>query len=123
MVASKKVLVVDDDQDICDMIEFELGKQGFEVKTAPNRDVALQWIILDGMPAVILLDFGMPGMDAKDFIRRLLQLSTRPPRVILMTASGDAHQHARDSGVPEILAKPFDPADLFSRIEPSRRPA
>jgi two-component system alkaline phosphatase synthesis response regulator PhoP len=120
MVARRKVLVVDDDEDICQMIEYELVKQGFEVQTAPNRDVAFQRIILDGMPAVILLDFGMPGMDVQDFMRRLLELTTKPPRVILMTAAGEAHERARAVGVPEILSKPFDPFDLFSRVEPSR---
>ena len=98
------------------MIEFELDKQGFEVQTAPNRDVAFQRIILDGMPSVILLDFGMPGMDAKDFMRRLRELATNPPRVILMTASGEAHERARSAGVPEVLSKPFDPFDLFSCV-------
>jgi two-component system OmpR family response regulator len=118
MAFSKTILVVDDDADICDMIRTELTSQGCHVTCVSDREEALRHIQTLGAPDIILLDYNMPGMDARTFMDTLLEMSIRPPRVILMTAAGEAHQRARGIGVPEVLSKPFDPATLFAHVEP-----
>jgi CheY-like chemotaxis protein len=118
---TKSVLVVDDDADICEIIRTELTAKGCDVICFYDGAAALDHIEKIAAPDVILLDYSMPGMAPREFMDRLLEITIKPPRVILMTAKGEAHERARGIGVPEVLPKPFDPATLFSQVEPCVR--
>lgn len=103
-----KILVVDDDQAICDILGEFLGELGFEVKDARGGLEALAQIERDP-PDVVLLDIRMPGMDGVETLRRIRQVKTTMP--VLMITGNDDVEVAKDTvrlGAFDCLAKPFD---------------
>jgi DNA-binding response OmpR family regulator len=118
MARSQFVLIVEDDQETKEMVAYSLVLQGCNVQTASNRDTALQMMKSNRVPDILLLDYSMPGMPADKFIKELLEISPKPPRIVMMTAAREADHRARELGVPEVLKKPFDLNDLLARIEP-----
>jgi DNA-binding response OmpR family regulator len=117
---SQKVLVVDDDAEIREVVAFALRHHGFDVDTAADRDTALELIRGSGMPDVILLDFQMSGLTAKKFVAELEAFTAPQPRVVLMTAADQADIRARKLGVAEVLRKPFESTALFEQIRKTR---
>jgi CheY-like chemotaxis protein len=102
------VLVVDDDPDICGMLEVCLTLEGFDVLTACNGREALRQLH-DHDPALILLDLMMPVMDGVEFRRsqqRDPRLQTIP--VVCMSARYDARQTAAELGLAGCLLKPVE---------------
>jgi DNA-binding response OmpR family regulator len=102
------VLVVDDDPDICTMLEVYLTLEGFDVVTACNGREALHQLH-DHHPALILLDLMMPVMDGVEFRRH----QQREPRlraipVLCMSARHDARQIAAQLDIAGCLVKPVD---------------
>ena len=102
------VLVVDDDPDICTMLEVYLTLEGFDVLTACNGREALRQLH-DHDPALILLDLMMPVMDGVEF-RRRQQLDPRLNAipVLCMSARYDARQTAAELGLAGCLLKPVE---------------
>jgi CheY-like chemotaxis protein len=109
---TKKVLIVEDDVPICEMLTTALRHGGCDVESAYNRETALK-IIEDGwVPDLILLDYHMPGMTAAAFMEQMV--NRKPlPRIVLMTADRDADALAKQVGLPEVVEKPFDPFDVL----------
>jgi CheY-like chemotaxis protein len=109
---TKRVLLVEDDVGVGEMLTSALRHVGCRVELAHSRDRALK-IIQDGFqPELILLDYHMPGMSAADFMTEIV--ATKPlPRIVLMSADRDARELARNIGVPEVVEKPFDPFDIL----------
>jgi CheY-like chemotaxis protein len=92
------VMVVDDDVDVCGMLETFLGLEGFDVLTALN----------DRLPSVILLDLMMPVMDGVEFRRhQQREPSFRDIPVVCVSARHDARQTAARLGFAGFLSKPF----------------
>jgi DNA-binding response OmpR family regulator len=103
-----KILVVDDDQAICDVLGEFLGELGFEVKDAPGGVEALAQMERDP-PDVVLLDIRMPGMDGVETLRRIRQITATMP--VLMITGNDDVETAKDTvrlGAFDCVAKPFD---------------
>jgi CheY-like chemotaxis protein len=116
---SVHLLVVEDDGDIREALWALLEEEGYSVALAANGKEALAK--LDPLPAVILLDLMMPVMDGFTFLETLRR-DPAPQRaqipVILITA---APRHvAATTGVPEILTKPIDAADLLGTLQRAR---
>jgi CheY-like chemotaxis protein len=102
------VLVVDDDVDVCGLLEAYLAMEGFDVLTAcDGRDALRQ--LGDHQPAVILLDMMMPVMDGVEF-RRHQQCDPRLRDIPVMCVSArhDAAQTAARLGLAGFVSKPFD---------------
>jgi DNA-binding response OmpR family regulator len=113
------VLVADDDPDIVRFVVLNLRLEGFDVVVADNGQDALDKA-LDAHPSLILLDTLMPRMDGYEVCSRLRgQRPDRRIRVIMLTAkSCDADRAmALTSGADDWVTKPFDPADLVSRVK------
>ena len=70
-ILSPKILVVDDDPDICELLEYNFTKEGYEVKTAANGALALE-IAPHFLPDIILMDIMMPVMDGIETGRRII---------------------------------------------------
>src|SRR3954453_5124186 len=119
------VLVVDDDADVCGLLEAYLGLEGFDVLTAANGCEALRQLE-DHQPALILLDLMMPVMDGVEF-RRQQQCESRlrDIPVVCLSARHDARQTAVRLGVAGFVSKPFDldavPPTVRPPISPPRR--
>ncbi len=113
------ILVVDDEQDILDLLEYNLIKQGYEVLTSNNGRDGIQ-LTKKHRPSLILLDIMMPKMDGHEVCRNLKQdndLKDIP--VIFLTARSDEQSEVRglDEGADDYLAKPISISKLMSRIK------
>ncbi len=86
----KKVLVVDDDPDIAELISYNLNAFGFEVMAVASGKAALSHVITQGMPDCILLDIMMPGPDGLETCARLRGLSEAARTPIVMVSARSA---------------------------------
>ena len=114
-----KVLVVDDDVAILDMIRFALEQAGLEVQTATSAYDALLYIN-DDRPNIILMDWMMPGISGIELTRRLRKDSnTEEIPIIMLTArvTEDDKVSGLEAGADDYLVKPFSPRELLARIK------
>jgi len=113
-----KVLVVEDEQAIREMIRFALSKSDFKVRCAADgREALLK--INDKPPEIILLDWMMPNMSGPQLLRRLRKDSvTKDIPVIMLTAkvSEDDKVAGLNAGADDYIVKPFSPKELIARI-------
>lgn len=119
MSTNKKILAVDDENDVLLIIKTALLSEGFEVKTAASGADALA-IIEDFIPDLIVLDMMMPelsGFDVLEKIRENPSLKSVP--VIMLTGVSDKEKirEAIDSGVDYYIIKPFEFHDLISKVK------
>jgi CheY-like chemotaxis protein len=112
--SSKRVLVVDDDDDIREVIGELLDDVGYEVILARDGRQALAMLTKEPLPSAIVLDMMMPGMDGATF--RAKQLADERLAAIPVVAIS-AFGKPRLPGVRETLAKPFDMSALREAIE------
>ena len=114
-----KVLVVDDDQDILDLMEYNLKKYGFSVNTAADGKKAVKKAF-EINPEVIILDVMMPEMDGVEVCGRLREESNFKNTIIIFSSarSEDFTQlSAYESGADDYIIKPIKPKILISRIK------
>ena len=113
-----KILVVDDEQDIVELLEYNLIKEGYEVKSAKNGKEAIE-AARNFIPHIILLDIMMPVMDGIEACRKLKELEELSKTFILfLTARTEEYSEiaAFESGADDYIAKPIKPKALLSRI-------
>lgn len=113
-----RVLVVDDDDVIRQLVSVNLELEGFEVETAVDGQDCLDKIA-NVAPDVVTIDVMMPRMDGWTAAGRLRNdPATRHIKVMFLTACAQADdlQHGRDIGVHAYLTKPFDPAELVRAV-------
>ena len=120
-----KILVLDDDSRIRDLLRRYLSQEGFEVILAEDSK-ALNRILLRDAVDLIVLDLMMPGEDGLSVCRRLRANNDRTP-IIMLTAKGEDVDRivGLEVGADDYLAKPFNPRELLARIHAvlRRRPA
>jgi CheY-like chemotaxis protein len=112
------VLVVDDDPDICALLETFLCLADFHVITASNGRDALQKLrVTVTLPSVILLDLMMPVMDGIEFRRhQQAEMRFRDIPIVCLSARHDARQTAMRLGFVEFFGKPFELDALVAAI-------
>jgi CheY-like chemotaxis protein len=107
------VLVVEDDPDLLALVELLLVDEGYRVRTAPEGRAALAHVEAE-MPALVLLDMRMPGMDGWEFAREFRARYGRAAPVVVVTAAEDARARAEEIEADGWLAKPFDLEDVLT---------
>lgn len=113
-----KVLIVDDETDILDILQFNLNKEGYETRVAENGKRALE-IAKDFKPHLVLLDIMMPVMDGVETCRHLRELPGMDEAyIIFLTARSEEYSEvaAFDAGANDFITKPIKPRALLSRI-------
>lgn len=113
-----KVLLVDDDPDILEFVEYNLRKEGFEVFVANNGEEAIG-IAKKEIPSVILLDVMMPGMDGMETCEAIRELpGLEEVMIAFLTARGEDYSQIAgfDAGADDYITKPIKPRLLISRI-------
>jgi CheY-like chemotaxis protein len=112
-----RVLVVDDEPPLRDLIRMVLEDEGYEVMTATNGAEALARAVAFE-PNVILLDMSMPVMDGRAFVEAYRAKGPPPPLapIIVVTAAGDAATRAVQLRAAGFIAKPFDIDQLAERV-------
>ncbi len=110
-----RVLVVEDDTDIADVLRRSLRNEGYEVRTSGDGVEALD-IAAGFMPDLVVLDLGLPGMDGVEVCRRLRSDGDVP--ILMLTARSETEDRVEglDSGADDYLVKPFERQELLARI-------
>ena len=117
-MSAMKVVVIEDEPDILELIEYNLRREGFEVATATTGRSGLS-VIGREKPDIVLLDLLLPGLDGLDVCRRLRAVeSTRDLPVIMVTARGEESDVVLGLGVgaDDYIHKPFSPSELIARV-------
>ena len=114
--AGASVLVVEDDPDLLALVEMVLVDAGYRVRTAPEGRAALRAVEAE-MPAVILLDMRMPGMNGWDFAREFRSRHGRACPIVVVTAAENARRRAEEIGAEGWLSKPFAIDDVLSTVD------
>ncbi len=112
----QRILVVDDEDSIVQVLEQRLRRDGFEVAVA--RDGARALVLMHELqPAVAVLDLGLPDMDGLDVLRQWRANGAQVP-VIILTARGDEMDRVTglEVGADDYVSKPFSPRELVARI-------
>ena len=111
----ERVLVVDDDAELCRLVTRFLVREGFDISWAPSGAIGVERALTEDY-SLIMLDVMMPDTDGFEVLRRIRQQSRTP--VLMLTARGDTHDRIRglEMGADDYLPKPFDPAELVARI-------
>lgn len=112
---TEKILVVDDDQHICDLVKLYLQKEGYDIVTAGNGPAALA-LFGEEAPSLVILDLMLPGMDGLACCREIRKRSDIP--VIMLTAKGESFDKVLglEMGADDYIVKPFDPRELVARV-------
>ncbi len=112
----KKILIIDDDSNICEMIKIYLENEGYEVKTAGDGVEGINFFKMYD-PDLVLLDIMLPKKDGKEVCREIREIAPKP--VIMITAKGDVFDKVLglELGADDYLVKPFDLKELSARIK------
>jgi len=115
MSRSPRVLVVEDDRDIADVLRRSLGMEGYDVRLAGDGEEALaESAVFE--PDAVVLDLGLPKLDGIDVCRRLRGEGDVP--ILMLTARDgvDDRVEGLDSGADDYLVKPFERVELLARL-------
>lgn len=111
-----KILVVDDDTNICDMLRLYLENEGYEIKCANDGFEGIA-AFKAYEPDLVLLDIMLPKKDGWQVCREIREISSKP--VIMITAKGDVFDKVLglELGADDFVVKPFDMKELSARIK------
>lgn len=114
-----KILVVEDEPDILEMVRYNLDQAGLDVETAEDAERALQ-SIQETLPDLIILDLMLPGIDGLDMCRQIKQdARTRHIPILMLTARKEEIDRivGLELGADDYVVKPFSPRELVLRTQ------
>lgn len=111
-----KILIVDDDQNICEMLRLYFENEGYQIKTANDGEAGVN-TFKAFEPDLVLLDVMMPRKDGWQVCREIREISSKP--VIMITAKGDVFDKVLglELGADDFVVKPFDMKELSARVK------
>lgn len=112
----KKILVVDDDPNISELLKIYLEKEGYEVKLAADGVAGVNYFKMYD-PDLVLLDIMLPQKDGRQVCREIREMSSKP--IIMITAKGEAFDTVLglELGADDYVTKPFDMKVLSARVK------
>ncbi len=115
-MANEKILVVDDDANICELLRLYLTKEGYQVTVANDGEEGLEKFNAV-KPDMVLLDVMMPRMDGLEVCRRIRKAGNTP--VMMLTAKGETFDKVLglELGADDYMVKPFDAKEVTARIK------
>lgn len=116
MTSKTRILAVDDDVNICELIRLYLEKEGYEVLLAYDGTQALN-IFKSEAPSLVILDIMLPGMDGWQVCKEIRKVSDIP--IIMLTAKGETFDKVLglELGADDYMVKPFETKELVARIK------
>jgi CheY-like chemotaxis protein len=121
-MGKKQIMIVDDEEDICSLVKTALEKEGYEVITANNADIA--WKKLEKNPnvALIFLDIKMPGMPCKEFIEKIEgDKKYKNIKIAFLSAvtfpEKEKQEILKKEQVIDFIEKPFSVNDLIEKVK------
>ena len=124
----KKVLIVEDDGNIAELLHLDLEKEGFETQVAQDGGKGVE-LFRSFQPDLVLLDIMLPIMDGWSVLKKIREGDKTP--VIMLTAKGETEDKVTglEQGADDYIVKPFEMKEVLARIQPGllravgRRPA
>ncbi len=115
-MSNEKILIADDDKNICELLRLYLQKEGFETVIANDGEAAVATFEKE-KPNLILLDVMMPRMDGREACRKIRANSNTP--IIMLTAKGEVFDKVLglELGADDYMVKPFDAKEVVARIK------
>ena len=115
-MSAEKILVVDDDLNICELLRLYLTKEGYNVVIV-NDGASAVTAFQEESPALVLLDIMMPKKDGRQVCREIREISSKP--IIMITAKGEVFDKVLglELGADDFVVKPFDMKELSARIK------
>ena len=116
---SEKVIVIEDEADILEVIQYNLEREGYRVRTARDGQQGLQ-LIKKEMPDIVLLDLMLPSLDGIEVCRKLKEGPiTHSIPIIMVTAKGEESDIVLGLGIgaDDYVTKPFSPKELMGRVK------
>ncbi len=115
-MASERILVVDDDTNICELLRLYLEKEGYEVSIANNGGEAVK-MFQEVSPSLMLLDIMLPVLDGWQVCREVRKFSDKP--IIMLTAKGETFDKVLgfELGADDYVVKPFDAKEVMARVK------
>lgn len=112
----QKVLVIDDEENVCEMISLYFEKAGYDVVTATDGADGIEKA-RQNRPDIIILDLMLPGMDGLDVCKEIRKASNVP--VVMLTARADEVDRVLglEIGADDYITKPFSPRELLARVK------
>jgi len=117
-MAHEKILLVEDDEDIQELVGYNLTKEGYRFESVPSAEAALKKIKAD-KPDLALLDLMLPGMDGLDLCKTLKSTpETEDIPIVIVTAKGEESDIVAglELGAEDYITKPFSPKVLIARL-------
>ena len=117
-MGKETILVVEDEEDIRELLKYNLEKEGYQVFGAGTGEEALR-AVRDRRPDLILLDLMLPGIDGLEVCRRIRgEAQTQPLPIIMLTAKGEEADIVTglELGADDYIVKPFSPRVLLARL-------
>jgi phosphate regulon transcriptional regulator PhoB len=118
-VNTNKILIVDDEPDLVELVSYNLRKDGFKVSTAPDGEDALEKVRKSAFD-LIILDLMLPGIQGVELCRMLRSNpKTESIPIIMLTAKGELSDKIRglETGADDYMTKPFSPKELLARVK------
>jgi CheY-like chemotaxis protein len=112
----RSLLIVEDDSDLTSLLRAVLEDQGYEIETAANGLEALERVE-QSLPSLILLDMKMPVMNGWEFARVFREKYDHRAPIVVLTASEEAAQSAKEVEAAAWMGKPFDIDALVALVE------
>jgi DNA-binding response OmpR family regulator len=113
------VLVIDDEEDLIELVRYNLEKEGFEVKGAPDGETGLALAMRES-PNVVVVDLMLPGIDGLEVCRQL-RAQSRTARIPIIILTAKAAESDRvvgiEMGADDYITKPFSPRELAARVK------
>ena len=111
-----KILVVDDDTNISELISLYLNKEGYETREVADGKLAIQ-VFEEYKPDLVLLDIMLPGADGYDVCKEIRKHNRTP--IIMLTAKGEVFDKVLglELGADDYMVKPLDPIELMARVK------
>jgi two-component system phosphate regulon response regulator PhoB len=118
-MARERILVIEDEPDIAEVLQYNLEKEGFEVETARRGDTGFDAVRRDS-PDLVLLDLLLPGIDGLELTRMLKRdpTTSRLP-IVMLTARGEEVDRivGLELGADDYISKPFSPREVVLRVK------
>ena len=122
MTRQSRILVVEEDESIRDLVDLILSGAGYEVVTATDGEAALE-VVGTAPPDLVLLDMRMPVMDGWEFARQYRAKPKPHAPIVVLTAARDAADRAAEIDADGYLGKPFDVDELLMLVSHHMHPA
>ncbi|KQN52692.1 MULTISPECIES: response regulator transcription factor [unclassified Rahnella] len=117
MDKTKKILIVEDDGDIADLLSLHLRDEGYEITHAADGNLGVALLEKGGWDALIL-DLMLPGVDGLEICRRARNMTRYTPIIIISARSSEVHRVlGLELGADDYLAKPFSMLELVARVK------